>query len=338
MDNTTYENCILVTDLDGTLLKPLSYDTNETIVSKDNREFLAEFIRGRGKVVLWSGHSIGVCDKIVAELARYMQVNASDLPVSIIGRNGSVAKVRNSIVHNITIKPSVVSKVEGVVRRKDKEWKAKGIDEVSAFSVGGHSTPFMGHHVSGGEAAFVKAEHVIAKIFGNTASRYNASDPKNAEAYINIVNDEEFKQASRLANEIVVFSTDKDKNVDIIKAILGECGDSVEMANSFELISKGQNKVNTLVELVKIIDPIAKSEVIIIGDGKRDISAITFEHAELRKRSKLGLGFAIRTIGEDGSVTNSDVIESVKPAHVVDFVYEIKPKINSALKAKYMAP
>ena len=331
MANSKYNKCILVTDLDGTLLKPLSYDQNDYIVPEANRAFLSRFLLGSGKVVLWSGHSLSVCEKIIAQQAEYMGVDAKALPINIVARNGSLAKVNKSIIHDVKIAPSIVSKIEALVRRKDAEWKKNGIDEVSSFSIGGIRTPFVVHKHAGDDDTIIAAEDVIAKIFGNTACRYDKNAATNENAYINLADDNEFEFASKHANEIVVFSKNNDKFADIIKTILAEFDEHVEMANSFELISKGQNKVNTLVELIKVMDPIAKSELIIIGDGKRDIPAITFARDELKARSKLKLGFAIKAIDKLGNVSNQEVIDSVEADHVVEFVADIEKLINKSI-------
>ncbi|MCL2540067.1 MAG: HAD family hydrolase [Firmicutes bacterium] len=326
-----YQDKIFVFDMDGTLLKPLNFAPEVSILSQENKQFLAGIILGGGRIVLGSGHSLTVFDKLVAQQAEFMKLPLSAMPFSFIARNGAIIKAGNSVIKDVRIPVKTVAGIEAVVREVDKAWETKGITERSAFAIATDITPYITKKVSGWEsdATMQAGEQFVARMFGNTAKFFNNNKPEDKkDYYVYYANEAEYAEAARRANQFVMFSINADKMKDLFKLALDKFGAELEFFDPVQLVPKGVSKAGSLDELLQVIDPLARCEVVAIGDDSRDLNIITYNSPELKKRCKSKLGFAIRSLNKDGTVKNQEILDAVGEDRVVNYVWEMEEALT----------
>lgn len=283
---------LIVTDLDGTLFYPLNKIKG---VSKENRNFLRNFLDNNGDVMIASGRNLGFLSKLEKTMKHKLY---------FMGCNGSyvVDKETKKISNRHPLDSSLIAKLYLSMKDNYSIFCYFLLDESNklyyffpegmpkyltrAFKVGNFLNLYYRENLIGGEAEFLK----------------KAQDGKNYKL-------------------MPVFSfgkSNQEKTVQTYIALKSIFGDSLNLCmtgGSIEITGKDVSKGNGLKDFIAQ-KGIKEDEVIVIGDAENDISMFkNFRHSFC--------------------MSHSDDETKKWANHIVDYVYQIEDFLkNPALLEK----
>jgi len=239
---------LIATDLDGTLFYP---KRRFTLMTRRNKKFLRDFYKSGGEIILVTGRSKRVPDKVA---------NRLDIKASVLGCNGAFFYEDNTYKYDHPINQQLFLKVYMKLRRNYGIIGWLLLDNTDKMKVSAPTTSSM----------------VI--MFARLLNKFNFS---YAERYV--MGETQFLDAvsqGKCYKLMPVFGLGKrgeEKAKAAQIALLDTFGDRLDITLagvSLEITLKGINKGNALKDYLKLKN-IKEDEVIVVGNADNDISMLS---------------------------------------------------------------
>jgi Cof subfamily protein (haloacid dehalogenase superfamily) len=256
---------LIATDLDGTLMHPKRV---LSLVAPENKKVLADFVKNGGKVVLASGRSKHLCDKVSKRLG---------FKSDYITAAGGLTYVDGKLIKSGIVDFDTLYKIE-------MKMTFSRIRFVRLASMDNDELKFFAYHKLNNQE----------KLFW---LMYGLSNGRISEPYQRISYDDGRKALKagvyRLTYIYYNYTPEIDKLVEDLKK---RFSDKVEIHHTdfaIEITSLGYNKGTMLEEIMKV-HGLKEEEVLVVGDGINDLpmfkrfkNSLAMEHGkeELKKEA-----------------------------------------------------
>ena len=235
---------LIATDLDGTLFYP---KRRLTLTTKANKEFLRDFYKAGGKVVLVTGRSFHLASKVEKKVG---------IPISIVGCNGAfVYEDGKFIIENPLDNNSLINFYNEIKNKYGVTvWMVfDNTDKLKiTVHVGGKVTK-LGARI-GNRLQFSYKENFIA------------GEKKFVDCLTSNVN---YKLMPVFGITNISYKRTKDAYI-ALKAKYSDKFTIVASKNAMEITAPNINKANVLKEYIKMLG-INEDEVAVIGDSENDL-------------------------------------------------------------------
>lgn len=256
---------LIATDLDGTLLFPKKVIS---LVSKKNKKVLREFVQKGGHVVIASGRSLKMCQKI----ARNLKINCDFTPYS-----GGMAIVNNKVVDAGIISNDLINKIDDFIEKEHgRLYRLVTTPKDKILAYGPRLTLI---------------ERVLVTLYQLINLRYN-----EARRFIKIDQAKNYFKDG-VCKMTLIYTKKDEETINVINKISEKFSAEVETfvtSRACEITLKGYNK-GTMVKRIASSLNYENNEVAVIGDDINDVTmfkmfenSFVMDHAsdEVKKYAK----------------------------------------------------